>query len=133
MSDLVFVTEIVEHLRNVDSDAELVGILDDVTRDLGFDHFALIHHADLSRLSPALVHLDTYPLVWREHFVANGLYVDDPVLQACTRSGVGFAWADVANIIPLSPHQRAILESANRKGIGEGFSVPANISGEVNG
>jgi LuxR family transcriptional regulator, quorum-sensing system regulator CciR len=133
MFDLAFVTEIVEHLRNVDSDADLCKVGDDVSRSLGFDHFALIHHADLSRLSPSLVHLDTYPAVWREHFVSNRVYLDDPILHACVRTHLGFAWGDVTEMIVLSPRQRAILESARNEGIGEGFSVPINIPGEVNG
>jgi LuxR family transcriptional regulator, quorum-sensing system regulator CciR len=133
MSDLAFVTEIVEHLRNVDSDDGLLQIVDDVSRGLGFDHFAMIHHADLSRLSTSLIHIDTYPAVWREHFVANGIYLDDPVLHACVRTHLGFAWNDVAELITLSPRQRGILESARDEGIGEGFTVPISIPGEVNG
>jgi LuxR family transcriptional regulator, quorum-sensing system regulator CciR len=133
MSDLSFVTEIVEHLRNLKSDADLLSVVDDICRSLGFDHFALIHHTNLSRLSPSLVHLDTYPSVWREHFVANDLYLDDPILHACVRTHLGFAWADTADMIPLSKRHRTILESARREGIGEGFTVPINIPGEVNG
>ena len=64
---------------------------------------------------------------------SDGLYVDDPILHACMKSAVGFAWENVTDIIPLSKHQRAILESARREGIGEGFTVPINIPGEVNG
>jgi LuxR family transcriptional regulator, quorum-sensing system regulator CciR len=133
MSDLSFVTEIVEHLRNVNSDADLCRLVDDVSRALGFDHFALIHHADLSRLSPSLVHIDSYPAVWREHFVANGIYLDDPILHACVRTHLGFVWSDVSDMIRLSQRQRSILESARQEGIGEGFTVPINIPGEVNG
>jgi LuxR family transcriptional regulator, quorum-sensing system regulator CciR len=133
MSDLAFVTEIVKHLRNVANDADLLSVIEDISRALGFDHFALIHHADLSRLSPALVHIDNYPSVWREHFVAQNIYLDDPVLHACVRTHVGFAWADIAKIIHLSKRHRAILESARNEGIGEGFTVPINIPGEING
>jgi LuxR family transcriptional regulator, quorum-sensing system regulator CciR len=133
MSDLSFVTEIVEHLRNVTSESDILRIVDDVSRALGFDYFALIHHADLSRLSPSLVHIDTYPAVWREHFIANSIYLDDPILNACARTHLGFAWHEVTDIIKLSPRHRAILESARREGIGDGFTVPINIPGEVNG
>lgn len=133
MSDLSFITEIVDHLRRVECDTDLLKIVDEVSRALGFDHFALIHHADLSRLSPSLVHIDTYPAVWREHFVANGLYLDDPILHACLRTHVGFAWSDVADMILLCGRQRSILESARHEGLGEGFTVPINIPGEING
>jgi LuxR family transcriptional regulator, quorum-sensing system regulator CciR len=49
------------------------------------------------------------------------------------RTHLGFAWADVSGLILLSPRQRGILESARDEGIGEGFTVPINIPGEVNG
>jgi LuxR family transcriptional regulator, quorum-sensing system regulator CciR len=133
MSDLSFVSEIVEHLRAVNSEAELLRTVDDVSRVLGFEYFALIHHADLSRLSPSLVHIDSYPAVWREHFVANDVYLDDPILHGCMRTHIGFEWSEVSDLIVLSHRQRSILESARQEGIGEGFTVPINIPGEVNG
>jgi LuxR family transcriptional regulator, quorum-sensing system regulator CciR len=42
-------------------------------------------------------------------------------------------WANVSDMIVLSQRQRSILESARDQGIGEGFTVPINIPGEVNG
>lgn len=133
MSDVAFVSEIIDHLQNITSEADLRRAVDDVGRTLGFDHFALIHHADLSRLSPSLIHIDTYPAVWREHFITNNVYLDDPILHACVRTHLGFAWSDVSNIIALSQRQRLILETAQHEGIGEGFTVPINIPGDVNG
>ena len=133
MSDLALVTEIVEQLRAADTDSVLVRIIADVSQALGFDHFALIHHADLSRLSPSLIHMDNYPAVWRECYVADKLYLDDPILHACVRTHLGFAWNDIGNTIALSKRQRLILENARSEGVGEGFTVPINIPGEVNG
>jgi LuxR family transcriptional regulator, quorum-sensing system regulator CciR len=133
MSDLTLLDEIVDQLRNANTDAALVRVIGDVSRDLGFDYFALIHHADLSRLTPSLIHMDNYPAVWREHYVADRLYLDDPVLHACVRTHLGFAWGDIGNTVTLSNRQRLILENARKEGIGEGFTVPVNIHGEVNG
>jgi LuxR family transcriptional regulator, quorum-sensing system regulator CciR len=133
MSDLAFVDGFLTELRRADSDRALAQAMKDICRDLGFDHFALIHHADLSRRSPSLVHIDTYPAVWREQYVANKLYTDDPILRACLRTHIGFAWNDVSDMILITQRQRAVLESARDEGIGDGFTVPINIPGEANG
>lgn len=108
-------------------------LLDDATRDLGFDYFALIHHTDLRRSSPDIVRVDSYPTVWAEHFIGNQLYLDDPVLRAAAMTAIGFPWSAVPTMIKLRGRDRQILESAGREGIGTGFTVPFNVPGERRG
>ncbi|WP_262313215.1 LuxR family transcriptional regulator [Acidiphilium sp. AL] len=100
---------------------------------MGFDFFALITHVDLRRPRHNVIHLDNYPVSWAQHFVEEGLYTHDPILHACLTTNVGFDWADVPRMIDVTGRQRSILENAARHGIGDGFTVPANIPGESSG
>lgn len=122
--------QIVQTLRRAANRETLIGGLHDVSIDLGFDFFALIHHVDLRQPRPGVIHFDNYPAVWSEHFIRNELYVDDPVLHASTRAAIGFAWAAVPDMVRLTARRRRILESAAREGIGPGFTVPSNVPGE---
>lgn len=104
--------------------------MEEITRKLRFHFFALIHHVDLRYPLSNVVHFDNYPAVWSEHFILNGLYVDDPVLHASTRSAIGFARAAVPDMVRLTTRRRRILERAAREGIGPDFTVPSNMPGE---
>lgn len=115
------------------SPAELSSILDDCTQALGFQYFALIDHVDLSRGENGIIHLDTYPAVWSERFVRSRFFLEDPVLQASLRTHMGFAWDDLDCLIPMKNCHRVIFEMARKEGIDGGFTVPANIPGEVHG
>lgn len=122
--------QIIKTLHSAADRATLIAQLHNVSTDLGFDFFALIDHVDLRCTSPGVIHFDNYPAVWSEHFIRNGLYVDDPVLHASTRTGIGFPWTAVPDMVRLTPRRRNILESAAREGMGPGFTVPSNIPGE---
>lgn len=111
----------------------LTTLLDDCTRAMGFHHFALINHVDLSKGCGGTIHLDTYPAVWSEHFVRDRLFLEDPVLHASLRTHMGFAWADISQLLVPTHDHRLIFERAGKEGIGDGFTVPANIPGEVHG
>lgn len=111
----------------------LTTLLDDCTRAMGFHHFALINHVDLSKNGAGMIHLDTYPAVWSEHFVRERLFLEDPVLHASLRTHMGFAWADISQMLNPTHDHRQIFERAGKEGIGDGFTVPANIPGEIHG
>jgi len=117
-------------VRAARSNARVHALMSDVTTELGFSYFALIHHADLSRATPGIVHLDNYPPVWAEHFIRNQLYMDDPILHASSRTNVGFPWSAVPRMIRMTRRQHRILSGGAREGLGEGYTVPANIPGE---
>jgi LuxR family quorum-sensing system transcriptional regulator CciR len=114
-------------------DPSLRDLLAEVARELGFDHVALLHHASLAGGSPDLIRLDTYPVGWEDDLAAQGLTGADPVHQACLRTSIGFAWAELPALAELGLRQRQVLERARRFDIGDGFSVPANIPGEPAG
>lgn len=115
------------------SSDELGALLEDAARELGFDHFALLHHASLRGHAPGLVRLDNYPAGWSVELVTNGLVADDPVHMACGRTNIGFAWEQLGALVPLTARHRQILARSARHGLGEGFTVPANVPGEPAG
>lgn len=115
------------------SDEELKVLLEDATRELGFDHFALLHHASLASARPTLIRLDTYPAGWEQELAARGLVGADPVHHASLRTNIGFAWSELAVLTPLGPCERDLLARSRRFGIGDGFTVPVNVPGEPAG
>lgn len=108
-------------------------MLEDVSRELGFRYFALLHHASLRRRGASLVRVDNYPQAWEEELLANDFIADDPVHLASVRTNIGFSWGEIATFIPLSSRHREILDRSGRHGIGSGFTVPANVPGEPSG
>lgn len=122
----------------VDADAcvnseQLHALLGDACAEMGFGHFALLHHASLSTPRSCHVRLDNYPDGWVRELTVTGLVVDDPVHLASRRMNIGFAWADLGRIIELSQRQRKILARSRRFGIDQGFTVPVNVPGEPSG
>lgn len=110
--------------------AQLRDLLADASRDLGFDHFALLHHASLGGLSGKYVRIDNYPEGWVSELLSSGLAADDPVHLASQHINTGFLWEEVGSIIPLSDRHKSILSRSRRFGLGSGFTVPANVPGE---
>jgi LuxR family quorum-sensing system transcriptional regulator CciR len=122
-----------EEARRCATDADLRRILEDVTRELGFRYFALLHHASLRTSSGPLIRLDNYPRDWEGELVRRDLAADDPVHHASVRTNIGFAWDELGRLLALSRRQQGILEQSRRYGIGDGFTVPANVPGEPSG
>jgi LuxR family quorum-sensing system transcriptional regulator CciR len=114
-------------------DRELRALLSDATRELGFDYFALLHHAVLASPAPSLIRIDTYPQGWEDELAARGLIGADPVHHACARTNIGFAWFELPNLVPFGPEARQVFERGKAFGIGDGFTVPVNIPGEPGG
>jgi DNA-binding CsgD family transcriptional regulator len=115
------------------SDEELGALLGEVVGELGFHFFALLHHMSLRAGTPALLRIDNYPEGWEEELAADHLSWDDPVHLASTRINAGFSWSDLGELISLSCRHRRILERARTFGLGEGFTIPANVPGEPSG
>jgi LuxR family transcriptional regulator, quorum-sensing system regulator CciR len=114
-------------------DGDLKALLNDATRELGFDYFALLHHASLASARAGLIRLDTYPGGWEEELGRAGLIGADPVHHASVRTHIGFAWAELPTLAPIGRRAREVLERAKRFDIGDGFTVPVNIPGEPAG
>src|SRR3546814_8616181 len=63
MPDLSEVQSFMDASRQVNTARELETLIADVTREMGFDYLALIHHVDLSPLSADLAHMDQGDLI----------------------------------------------------------------------
>jgi LuxR family quorum-sensing system transcriptional regulator CciR len=141
MPGLEEVQAFIDCSRRVASAEDLHDLMRSISRDMGFDHFALVHHVDLrpwARFANHLVGndfivLSDYPQFWVDQYISDGIVADDPVLIASQRTNVGFAWDTVPDLLKLTPLQRDITERTHRAGLVNGFTVPANVPGELNG
>jgi LuxR family transcriptional regulator, quorum-sensing system regulator CciR len=122
-----------ERARGCASETELRGLVEEVALELGFDHFALLHHASLSGAGAKFIRIDNYPCGWVDELIAEELAADDPVHLASGRTNIGFSWDQLSGLIHLTHRHRHILERSGRFGIGPGFTVPANVPGEPGG
>ena len=110
--------------------ADLQLLLADAVRELGFDYFALLHHPALARPGRRLVRIDNYPAGWAERLTRRLGRTSDPIHVASSRTNCGFSWDEAPRIAPLAGVQRAVLAESRRFGLGQGFTVPANVPGE---
>lgn len=122
----------VRDVRDLKTDEELAGALGEISCDLGFRYFALTHHADV-RKSSDTIRIHNYPPGWEQWFDEHGLGPADPVHRASHMTSVGFSWSNLGEMIPLTAGDRLVLERARKEGIGDGFTVPANVPGETHG
>ena len=119
-----------EAARSVTAVLQLRTLLSDAALELGFDHFALVDHSGFAAGCSAKLRIDNYPEAWVEEWTLSGFLHDDPVHLASRRSNIGFAWSELSSLVPLERRHRRILARSRRHGIGDGFTVPANVPGE---
>jgi DNA-binding CsgD family transcriptional regulator len=119
---------------------EAVGSADDlslamaaITAEIGFQYFALTHHVDFVAASGNAIRLHNYPAQWADYYDGNALGVSDPVHRASHVTGMGFCWSRMPFMIPLTAADQRMLALGRDQGIGDGFTVPANIPGEARG
>lgn len=122
----------VRDLQAVRSEQELAGALKDVTADLGLRYFALTHHVDILTSENA-IRLHNYPVGWEQWFDDHRLGATDPIHRASHLTSVGFAWSNLESMIRVTDEDRRVLALARGAGIGEGFTVPAQVPGEAHG
>lgn len=123
-----FVTDV----RDITSEAELAAAIASISEDLGLRYFALTHHVDV-RQSARAIRLHNYPDGWADWFDDEGLGISDPVHRASNLTSVGFAWSQLPQMLTLTVKDRQVLDAARRNGIGDGFTVPSHVPGEVHG
>ncbi len=96
-------------------------------------YFALLHHVDFLTVRSEVVRLHNYPSSWQGWFDENRLGISDPILRASHLASIGFAWSAVPGMIKLTASDHSVLSQARIVGIGDGFTVPAHVPGEING
>jgi LuxR family quorum-sensing system transcriptional regulator CciR len=112
---------------------ELAKVLLTITLELGFQYFALSHHVDVAVIGESAIRVHNYPTQWADYYDTQALGVSDPVHRASHVTSVGFRWSQMPRMIPLTARDRRILALGREQGIGEGFTVPANVPGEARG
>jgi LuxR family quorum-sensing system transcriptional regulator CciR len=100
---------------------------------LGFHYYALSHHVDVRHAGAKAIRLHNYPSGWADYYDANALGVSDPVHRASHVTSIGFKWSQIPTMIRLTRQDRRVLSLGNEQGIGDGFTVPANVPGEARG
>ena len=141
MSRLKDVQSFIDISRGLRNPADLEALLQSITKEMGFDHFALMQHVDLTPFQKELDHMTTgqliglsdYPEPWVEQYIGDNIVTYDPVLLASHRTNVGFAWSELDKLIELQRVHHEQLERGRKAGIGDGFTVPSNVPGEANG
>jgi DNA-binding CsgD family transcriptional regulator len=108
-------------------------LLGEVARDLGFRHFAMIHHDDLASQKPWHVDIRDYPSAIAERIVGQRLDYRDPIIRGCAFADSAFIWSDLPRIIALDGRDRARLEHGAREGLNQGITVPCWSRGDCMG
>jgi DNA-binding CsgD family transcriptional regulator len=113
--------------------ADLADVLVAVSAAMGFAYFAISHHVDMKRAGNRTIRLHNYPDQWADYHDRNTLGVLDPVHRASHVTSFGFRWSQMSRMIPMTARDKLILDQGRDEGIGDGFTVPANVPGEANG
>ena len=131
MSRFQEIEQFVSAANRITTFDELRTLLDSTVRSLGFDYYALIHHAGMVHgQERALVRLHDFPEDWEGIIRERGYFFDDPVHVACQKSFTPFTWTDVPQMIVLTPKQQEMLDAAKLVGLSNGFTIPIHVPGE---
>lgn len=117
-------------MRAITSRQALEGLIESITREMGFRYYALAHHADLTKAGEGLVNLKAYPEAIFERLAGRQRYRRDPVVRACLYAGGAFLWSDLRALVTLDARDRAVLEAGAREGLNEGITVPYTRLGD---
>lgn len=104
-----------------------------ITRELGFRHYALIHHDDLRGEPAHRVKLLDYPAAIQDRIITEGTWRRDPVMRGCLFAQRAFHWSELPGIITMDSRDRASFAFGARAGLNEGISVPYSVLGECMG
>lgn len=133
MSGLPVAASLVAIVESAQDRAALAAAMGDITRKLGFEHFALTHHVAVMNDASDAIRLHDYPDAWADYYDRQRLGVSDPVHRAAHVTSVGFRWSQIGSMIALTPADQRVLALGTAQGIGDGFTVPANVPGEARG
>jgi DNA-binding CsgD family transcriptional regulator len=125
--------EIASELLAVETEAALGETMKQASRRLGFDHFALTLETRTNVANPPDVLLHDYPDEWANVYVNFEMAGRDPVRRACDKSLTGFEWDNIGNMIPMTRGDRQMLAVGRDCGIGDGYTVPRHLPGEMSG
>ena len=127
------VAQFISLVNAADTADGLADVLRDICDELGFQYFALTHHVDIRHAGGRAIRLHNYPDKWADFYDEKALGVTDPVHRASHTTRVGFLWSTIPDRIPRTRQDKMMLWWGNEQGIGDGFTVPANVPGEARG
>lgn len=132
MSDFGTIDAFVARSRTITEITELHALIGDVTREMGFDYFS-VTQMDIARPAGerAIIGISNYPRAWIEEMIRRNLVPVDPTLQAGRLTPTGFRWDELDRLIRVDAAHRDVMARARRGGLGDGFSVPSNVLGEL--
>ena len=108
-------------------------LLGAVAHELGYRHYAMIHHDDHRDGSSGLINLNNYPADYAAEYFAGLYHRDDPVVHACIAANACFAWSEMPDLIEITRRHRTFLERGDYYGLSDGITVPAFVVGERSG
>jgi DNA-binding CsgD family transcriptional regulator len=120
-------------VRTAATPQDLSHLMEAVAQDMGFRHWALIHHDDLRAKPPDRVHLKNYPEAIAERLIGQCRYRRDPIIRGCLFADSAFLWSDLHRIIKLDRHDRRSFELGLHEGLNEGITVPCFLLGQCMG
>jgi DNA-binding CsgD family transcriptional regulator len=127
------VQEFVRQVTAATNANDLFAALHATSTEMGFEYFALSHHVDMARAGSHAIRLHNYPTKWADYYDSNALGLSDPVHRASHVTNIGFVWSNMQAMIPLTVDDRRVLALGREQGVGDGFTVPANVPGESHG
>lgn len=119
-------------LRSASDAAELRHTLGQAKEWLGFDHFAICHYI-LDPDRTMVVNFSSMPGRWQDAVSMAHHWKYCPIAEACQRTLSGFAWSELPLLIELNDDHRKMLKLAEECGIGDGYSIAANMPATVSG
>lgn len=125
------VQKFVENAKTATALDEVGDLMHEITLELGFDYFALLHALRQNAAPSETVHLTSYPESWVDVVQERAYWVDDPVFVACERADAGFEWRDIPVLLSLSARQRDVMSHASTAGLRNGFTVPIPKGGAI--
>jgi LuxR family quorum-sensing system transcriptional regulator CciR len=125
---LSLIHDFVTEAADADDMIDLRELIDDATRALGFDYYAIVHHISFGQPSRH-VRLSNYPLEWLA-YVREQTQLPDPVIRAAERSSSGFKWDNLDKLIAITKAEQDYMRRAERHGMANGYTVPNHVPGE---
>lgn len=120
-------------LSQIATTDELASLMDSFSRELGFRHYALIHHDDLRSDTSNRVKILRYPPAVEERIIGQGTWRRDPVIRACIFTPCAFRWSELPRLVEMNGYDRRCLEHGAAAGLKDGITVPFHLLGECMG
>jgi LuxR family quorum-sensing system transcriptional regulator CciR len=133
VSLLELIGDFYETIDLLESPEQLSAHLETICGLAGLRYFAITHHVDFGHDTNAGIHVHNYPRHFADFHDTSGLGARDPVHRASQLRVAGFHWEALSTIVALTAEDVAVLERAERAGIGPGYTVPVHIPGEFSG